>query len=308
MPSKKAPAKKAAKKVAAKVEAKPSKINKANSLVMVYYNTTAPRTTVLNRSATGQIITRAQATKHSARVYNTILNARGTSIGRAISLQNGLGESIRKYCLPCPVGGYYAKVRDIELIQNLFDDAMIALDDIKDDIVREFPDIINRVRADLGKFADQIELPTATEVASKFTISLRYTREPAPIDGVMAGLSAEVANRVAAESREAVSDMLRAAHAGPLADLRRMLNDIADKLRNAERLHLTQFDNLASELSRVARLNVLDLPEINDILGKTKNIVDQKRDGLSNDDRVEIAAAAESTATMASSIIDALGL
>ena len=282
--------------------------HKANSLVMVYYSTTAPRTTVLNRSATGQIITRAQATKHSARVYNTILNTRGTAIGRAVSLQNGLGESIRKHCLPCPVGGYYTRVRDIELIQNLYDDAVIALDDIKDDIIREFPDIISRVRQDLGKFAEQIELPTATEASSKFTITLRYINEPAPLDNVMTGLSAEVANRVAAESRAAVQDMLRAAHAGPLADLRRMLNDIADKLRNAERLHLTQFDNLASELNRVAKLNVLNLPEINDILGQAKNIVSQKRDGLSNDDRVEIAAAAESTASMATSIIDALGL
>jgi len=304
MPSKKAPAK----KVATKLEPKVSKPNKANSLVMVYYSTTAPRTTILNRSATGQIISRAQATKNSARVYNTILNTKGTAIGRAVSLQNGLGEAIRKHCLPCPVGGYYTRVRDIELIQNLYDDALVALDDIKDDIIQEFPDIISRVRQDLGKFADQIELPTATEVSSKFTITLRYTSEPAALDGVMTGLSAEVANRVAAESRAAVQDMLRAAHAGPLSDLRRMLNDIADKLRNAERLHLTQFDHLASELSRVAKLNVLDLPEINDILGQTKNIVSQRRDGLSNDDRVEIAAAAESTASMASSIIDALGL
>jgi hypothetical protein len=304
MSSKKAPAK----KVATKPEPKVSKPNKANSLVMVYYSTTAPRTTILNRSATGQIISRAQATKNSARVYNTILNTKGTAIGRAVSLQNGLGEAIRKHCLPCPVGGYYTRVRDIELIQNLYDDALVALDDIKDDIIQEFPDIISRVRQDLGKFAEQIELPTATEVSSKFTITLRYTSEPAALDGVMTGLSAEVANRVAAESRAAVQDMLRAAHAGPLSDLRRMLNDIADKLRNAERLHLTQFDHLASELTRVAKLNVLDLPEINDILGQTKNIVSQKRDGLSNDDRVEIAAAAESTASMASSIIDALGL
>lgn len=305
MPSKKAPAKKAAKKVAAKSEAK---VSKANSLIMVYYNTSAPRTTVLNRSATGQVISRAQATKHSARVYNTILNTRGTAIGRAISLQNGLGESIRKHCLPCPVGGYYARLRDVETIQNLFDDAVIALDEIKDDIIREFPAIIERVRADLGKFASQIELPTASDVASKFTISLRYTSEPTPITGVLAGLSDEVANRVAAESRAAVGDMLRAAHAGPLADLRRMLNDIADKLRNAERLHLTQFDHLANELRRVAKLNVLDLPEINDVLDKTKHIVSQRREGLSTDDRVDIAVAAESTATLASNLIDSLGL
>lgn len=280
----------------------------ANSLIMVYYNTTAPRTTVLNRSATGRILTRAAAAKHSARVYNTILNTRGTAVGRAVSLQNSLGESIRKHCLPCPVGGYYARLRDLTVIQNLFDDAAIALEDIKDDIIREYPAIIAKVRADLGKFAEEVELPSATEVTSRFTISLRYINAPVPITGVLHGLSQEVANRVKAESRSAVDEMLKAAHAGPLSDLRRTLNEIADKLRNAERLHLTQFDNLSFEIDRVSKLNVLDLPEVNEIVKDVRAIVSQKRDGLTDSDRVDIAVTAESTASKATSIIDSLGL
>jgi hypothetical protein len=284
------------------------KKEQANSLIMVYYNTTAPRTTVLNRSATGRILTRAAAAKHSARVYNTILNTRGTAVGRAVSLQNSLGESIRKHCLPCPVGGYYARLRDITLIQNVFDDASIALEDIKDDILREYPKIIEKVRSDLGKFAEEVDIPTATEVASKFTISLRYINAPVPVTGVLRGLSQEVANRVKAESRSAVDEMLRAAHAGPLADLKRMLTEIADKLRNAERLHMTQFDNLSFEIDRVAKLNVLDLPEVDDVVAAARSVVKQKREGLTNPDRVTIAVDAESAADQAASIIDALGL
>jgi hypothetical protein len=284
------------------------KKEQANSLIMVYYNTTAPRTTVLNRSATGRILTRAAAAKHSARVYNTILSTRGTAVGRAVSLQNSLGESIRKHCLPCPIGGYYARLRDITLIQNLFDDANILLEDIKDDIIREYPSIIAKVQSDLGKFADEVALPSATEVTSKFKISLRYINAPVPVTGVLSGLSQEVANRVKAESRAAVDEMLRAAHAGPLADLKRMLIEIADKLRNAERLHLSQFDNLAFEIERVAKLNVLDLPEVSDVVAAARVVVQQKRDGLSDPDRVTIAVNAESAADKATSIIDELGL
>jgi len=284
------------------------KKEQANSLIMVYYNTTAPRTTVLNRSATGRILTRAAAAKHSARVYNTILSTRGTAVGRAVSLQNSLGESIRKHCLPCPIGGYYARLRDITLIQNLFDDANILLEDIKDDIIREYPSIIAKVQSDLGKFADEVSLPSATEVTSKFKISLRYINAPVPVTGVLSGLSQEVANRVKAESRAAVDEMLRAAHAGPLADLKRMLIEIADKLRNAERLHLSQFDNLAFEIERVAKLNVLDLPEVSDVVAAARVVVQQKRDGLSDPDRVTIAVNAESAADKATSIIDELGL
>lgn len=284
------------------------KKEQANSLIMVYYNTTAPRTTVLNRSATGRILTRAAAAKHSARVYNTILSTRGTAVGRAVSLQNSLGESIRKHCLPCPVGGYYARLRDVTLIQNLFDDASILLEDIKDEIIREYPSIIAKVQSDLGKFADEVALPTATEVTSKFTISLRYINAPVPVTGVLSGLSQEVANRVKAESRAAVDEMLRAAHAGPLADLKRVLTEVADKLRNAERLHLSQFDNLAFEIERVAKLNVLDLPEVSDVVAAARVVVQQKRDGLSDQDRTVIAVDAESAADKAASIINELGL
>lgn len=284
------------------------KKEQANSLIMVYYNTTAPRTTVLNRSATGRILTRAAAAKHSARVYNTILSTRGTAVGRAVSLQNSLGESIRKHCLPCPVGGYYARLRDITLIQNLFDDANILLEDIKDEIIREYPSIIAKVQSDLGKFADEVALPTATEVTSKFKISLRYINAPVAITGVLRGLTDEVANRVKAESRSAVDEMLRAAHAGPLADLKRMLIEFADKLRNAERLHLSQFDNLALEIERVARLNVLDLPEVSDVVDAARAAIKQKRDGLSDQDRTVIAVDAESAADKAASLIDELGL
>lgn len=284
------------------------KKEQANSLIMVYYNTTAPRTTVLNRSATGRILTRAAAAKHSARVYNTILSTRGTAVGRAVSLQNSLGESIRKHCLPCPIGGYYARLRDITLIQNLFDDANILLEDIKDEIIREYPSIIAKVQSDLGKFADEVALPTATEVTSKFKISLRYINAPVAITGVLRGLTDEVANRVKAESRSAVDEMLRAAHAGPLADLKRMLIEFADKLRNAERLHLSQFDNLALEIERVARLNVLDLPEVSDVVDAARAAIKQKRDGLSDQDRTVIAVDAESAADKAASLIDELGL
>jgi hypothetical protein len=87
-----------------------------------------------------------------------------------------------------------------------------------------------------------------------------------------------------------------------------MLIEIADKLRNAERLHLSQFDNLAFEIERVAKLNVLDLPEVSDVVAAARVVVQQKRDGLSDPDRVTIAVNAESAADKATSIIDELGL
>jgi hypothetical protein len=284
------------------------KVNKANSLIMVYYNTTAPSMHVLNRPATSSIIEKAGAANRAARVYNTILNSRGTAIGRAVSIQNSLGESIRRYCLSCPIGGYYARVRDVEQIQNLYDDALMNLDDVKLDIIAEYPKAIAKVKQDLGDFVNEVTLPTATEVASKFTISLRLLNQPTPITGVLKGLSDEVSYRVEAESRMASDELLRAAHAGPLADLRNTLNDIADKLRNAKRLHLTQFDALTHAVNRVADLNVLDLPEVDDVVTAAHDIIKMRQENMTHSERIEAAINAESVVTIANQTIAALGL
>jgi len=87
-----------------------------------------------------------------------------------------------------------------------------------------------------------------------------------------------------------------------------VLTEVADKLRNAERLHLSQFDNLAFEIERVAKLNVLDLPEVSDVVAAARVVVQQKRDGLSDQDRTVIAVDAESAADKAASLINELGL
>ena len=61
----------------------PLELKAAQSLVLCYFSTTAPATNALNRSATARAITSAGAERNAARVYNTVLTAKGTAIGKA---------------------------------------------------------------------------------------------------------------------------------------------------------------------------------------------------------------------------------
>jgi hypothetical protein len=286
-----------------------SGIKTAQSIVLCYYSSTAPATTILNRTASARAVVEAGAAKRAARVYNTILNARGTAVGRGISLLQRTGVAIRRLGLPCPAGGIYLRIRDIEQAQNIFDDALVELDTIREDILRTYGDLVANIHVSLGKFSREVQLPTATDVASRFAMKLTILNQPAPVDNnVLAGLAGEVSNRVRAESERQIQEMLRASHAGPIEDLRAVLVEFIDRMRNAERLHLTQFDKLRDEAMRVRNLNVLDLPEVAEVIKLTAEAAVAPVTDLTQEERVQVAKKAETAMAKADETLAALGL
>ena len=286
----------------------PTELKVAQSLVLAHYATTAPSTTVLNRNATARVIAAANAGSNAARTYNTVINARGTAVGRAISIQQSCGVKLRRLGLPCPMGGIYLRVRDVAQAQNIFDDAVAELDTAREDILSSYPDLLVEVTRRLGAFATEVTIPSASEVASRFTMVLTIVNQPVAVDnGVLGGLATEVANRLRADSQRQINDMLRSAHAGPVEDLKRVLAEFSDRLRNAERLHLTQFDKLRDEARRLKDLNILGIPELNDLIEQVAPLCHSPGYVPDQDERVNIAMRAEKVSAKADETLAALG-
>ena len=279
------------------------------SIVLCHFSTTAPATNALNRSASARAVSAAGADRNAARVYNTILTARGTAVGRAISLQQQTGVAIRRCGSLCPTGGIYLRIKDVTEVQNIFDDAQVELDTIREDILATYPSLLAALNTRLGSFATEVQIPTATEVASKFAMSLTVINQPVAVDGaVLVGLTEEVANRVRADSQRQVTEMLRASHAGPINDLKAVIAEFSDRLRNADRLHLSQFDKLRDEARRVQKLNFLELPEIEEMVLAIADVARIPDGSLTQDDRVRIAQKAEAASVKADETLAALGL
>jgi hypothetical protein len=279
------------------------------SIVLCHFSTTAPATNALNRSASARAISSAGADRNAARVYNTVLTARGTAVGRAISLQQRTGVQIRRCGSLCQTGGIYLRIKDVAEVQNIFDDAQAELDTIREDILATYPDLLVSLHNQLGSFVNEVTIPTATEVASKFTMNLTVINQPVAVnEAALVGLTEEVANRVRADSQRQVDEMLRKSHAAPIADLKSVLTEFADRLRNADRLHLTQFDKLRDEAKRVSKLNFFEFQEINDIVDLVADIARTPLGELSQDERVRIAQRAELASTKADDTLAALGL
>lgn len=294
-------------------------INTANSLVVCYYQTTAPSTNVKCKDATTRLlsgVTPNAFVKEAARLYATTVAAKGTPVGRAVSIQNATGEKIRNRALICPAGGYYVQTKDVAEVQGIFDDAERDLEVCKQDIIATYDtnkqivlDQLTKIDVKGGKLADEIILPSATEVASRFTIRLIWSQGPAPINhSILKQISKETANRVAADSQKAADILLRQAHGGPVKDLVNQLKEFCDKLRNAQRLHTSQFDKLADELKRCRELNILNIPEIDAVIAAAAPAAQAKDDNLDQSQRVTIAQTGEDAIQKANDALKALGL
>lgn len=284
-------------------------LNTLQSIVLCHFSTTAPATNALNRRASARAVTDAGASRNAARVYNTILTARGTAVGRAISLQQRTGTAIRRCGSLCQTGGIYLRVKDVAEVQNIFDDAQTELDTIREDILATYPDLLTALHGQLGTFVNEVHIPTATEVASRFTMNLTIINQPVAVnEAALVGLTEEVANRVRADSQRQVSEMMRASHAGPINDLKEVIAEFVDRMRNAERLHLTQFDKLRDEAKRVAKLNFFELPEIDAIVDLVAEAARTPLGELTQDERVAIAQKAERARDKADETLAALGL
>ena len=279
------------------------------SIVLCHFSTTAPATNALNRSASTRAVTAAGADRNAARVYNTILTARGTAVGRAISLQQRTGVAVRRCGSLCQTGGIYLRIKDVAEVQNIFDDAQAELDTIREDILATYPDLLTALHTQLGSFVNEVQIPTATEVASKFTMNLTIINQPVAVDdAVLVGLTEEVANRVRADSQRQVTEMLRASHAGPINDLKAVIAEFSNRLRNADRLHLSQFDKLRDEAQRVQKLNFFELPEIEEVVLAVAEAARIPAGELTQDERVRIAQKAEAASAKADETLAALGL
>jgi hypothetical protein len=259
-------------------------LTQINSLVLVKLSSTAPSTSTLHKSATAKLAEDNGASKKSARVRATIIERKGSAVGRAAALVSSTQNAIRKFALPCTAieGASYVQAKDIDSVQQIFDDAIAKLAIIRTDIVAEWPALVAAARNDLGQLAWDVEWPTADEFADKFTISLTWLGQPAPISGTpLETVTAETAARVRASSEQAVRADLLAAHGYPVRDLIVNLAESVEQVRNGKRIRQERFDNIRAAADDIAAKNWLALPELDKLVASLRESVEEVTDAAS---------------------------
>lgn len=249
---------------ATKSENKSEKISAINSLVLFSFRTAQPSTNILNKKASVRISDVAGADKDSARLYNTLLQRKGTIIGRIASLFNATSKKLREKALPHAAGGYYLRAKDVGDVQHAFDDAQAELESLKQELIAVWDTI---PRPNLGTFEKDFKMPTAESFASKYSMELEWMKRPASIEGtVLEGVSNETAARVRAQSQRSRDKALKEAHAQPVKELLATLVSTVEQIDGGKRLRSERFENIKRGLAHLKDMNWLELSEIDSLV------------------------------------------
>jgi hypothetical protein len=288
-------------------------LTQINSLVLCKLSSTAPSTSVLHKQATAKLAASSAAKNKAARVHATLAERRGTAIGKAAALVQDTQRKIRRLALPCLLveGASYVQARDVDAVQQLADDATAALVAIRRDIVAEWPQLKAAAAANLGDLAAGVEWPDAAEFAARFTLSLTWLGQPAPISGTpLETVTAETAARVRASSEAAARADLLAAHGAPVRELVAELAATVDQIVNGQRLRSERFDRIRAAADDISRKNWLALPELDALVATLRQSVEGVTDAaaLTSGDRARAAAAVEDARAHAADVLAGLGL
>lgn len=288
-------------------------LTQINSLVLCKLSSTAPSTSVLHKQATNKLAASNAAKQKAARVHATLVERKGTAVGKAAALVQDTQRKIRHFALPCPSieGASYVQARHVDDVQQIADEAAAKLRVIRQDIASEWPHLVAAARADLGALAAGVEWPTAEEFAGRFTLSLTWLGQPAPVAGTaLEAVSRETAARVRASSEAAVRRDLLEAHGAPVRELVAELAKTVDQIQHGQRLRTERFDRIRAAADEIASKNWLQLPELDSLVQSLRQSVEGVTDAasLSSGERTRAAAAVEDARRHAADVLAGLGL
>ncbi len=258
---------------------------KMRSIVKCTFTASCPAATVVHRPATEKVSGIYKSSDEVAWVKVAPIPRKGSVYGSLTSVINSTGVKIRDMGLPCKTGGTYIQSADIEEVISIFDEGQRELDRlIKVVLPAEWNDIVAKATKDMGELAKAIPIPTADVFGSKFGMDIIWEHSPQDIEGtVMKGVANEVAARIRAQSKKSTKDMFVTAHGAPIQEVITFLTDTIEQLSGGKRLGQKRFDNAAKAAKKLAKKNLLNLPEIDKVIQAMASIGSTNRDDIVTD-------------------------
>lgn len=287
-------------------------IRSAQGLTTLSLSPRQPTWRFQSKTRTAEI--RESAESDSATVNDAIWKRSGDLVVAA-GIVSKAAEKIRAFGLPQKRrGNYYLKREDVAEVYAIKDKAEAQLVPVRARIVADYATILaeNQARVSRLDGAANIKWPAnGYGLADRFGVEVSITAGPTPFDPVMGEVSDEVAARIRAASKAQVEADLRAAQAAPVADLLAELEAAIAALSTGHRLRTERIGKVASAAERLARLNWLEVPEIDRVVAEIKAatvVAANDAASLSETERATLTADLKGSVTSTQNALAALGL
>lgn len=291
---------------------KPLQIRSAQGLTTLSLSPGQPTWRFQSKARTSEA--RIKYASETTTVNDNIWAREGDLVVAAGIVAKAAGK-IREFGLPQKRrGDYYLKREDVPAVYAIRDKAEAALVPVRARIVADYPNILasNQERIDRLDPTANIKWPaTGHDLANEFFVEVAITAGPTPFDPVLGEVSDEVAARIRAASHAQVEADLRAAQSAPVADLLSEIEAAISALATGKRLRTERIEKVANAAERLARLNWLEVPEIDRVVAEIKtatSVAVQDAAALSSSERDTLAADLKQSVKSTQSALAALGL
>lgn len=257
---------------------------------------------------------RDQSDSKTATVNDAIWERTGDLVVAA-AIVSKAAERIRDLGLPQRRrGDYYLKREDVPKVYAIRDKAEATLVPVRARIVAEYPQILAENQARVARLDGAANIKwaaTGHDLANRFFVEVSITAGPTPFDPVLGEVSDEVAARIRAASQAQVEADLRAAQSAPVSDLLAEIEAAIVALSTGKRLRTERIEKVASAAERLARLNWLEVPEIDKVVAEIKAatvVAANDAASLSETERATLTADLKQSVTTTQNALAALGL
>lgn len=265
-------------------------ITEINSLIEATWTGTKPtRITQTLKALTATVTAQTGAEDGVLSIPAKVVQTKENPVGKAISIYQQASEDWKVGTLPTDVRGRrLVKTTEVARIRKDLDKYDRMLNAVRKEIVDQWDGIRQSSITALGDNINEVDVPSCgKEFASQFTIGVRWSGAPLSIRRGTAfdGLTAEISNRIVAESEQGVIASVSKAHAEPLVRLDKELGEAYKIIGKGKRLSQSRFDKLLSTAAELEETNWFKFPVIISVINDLKELGGIKRDALGDDER-----------------------
>ena len=283
----------------------PEEVTGTTGNISVYYKTNRVKIQVTHDRITEDNCTVLRASPEALSTTAELFKSKSTPIGAILNLFGTTRTKLQRLGLRTFTGGVIVRATQLDSAQAIFEESDDELERLKGEVRRQYSDLVEEGKEDLGDAHKDVVYPSAEEVASGWKHRLHVLWDPSQEGAsLMQGVSDEAAAKTRAMVKRSQRDMLSDSQSDLIKQLLFHLigNGKSDEgivgiLGSECTLKQGRFKKLKERLEQAKNMNWIELPQLNKVIELLEPIANVDLDELrdSHWKRHEAARLAEKT-------------
>ena len=251
--------------------------------------------------------------KGTFRSNATTVQIKGNVLGQIKARIDQLGKDIAAVTTPNTdmKGVSYCQTKDMQKVADLFDDAAIEIQRLKNVARKEWDKIAELSKGKLGELKDHVVFPEADGFLNRYSISLDWLGQMEHVsNAIIKSIGTELGAGIVANSINKQREMMKKGHIALVETLVKQLTERHKDLIDAKRWRPEKFAGILQEVKSISDRNFGNFPEIDDMVDALLETLKVEGDvsALTKEERSQYVKNLDDGVKKAKATVDALAI